>query len=138
MRWLVLAALLAVGGCASDLEPTAAELRARWDAQNVYPKNYKSDILAFMRTWLNNPEHVRDAAVAPPKLKRVGPGDRYVACLRYNARAGDGHYAGLKTGAATYVSGKLEGFIDAPKGKVQELCKDAAFAPFLELEKLTR
>jgi hypothetical protein len=138
MRWLILAALLAVGGCASDLEPSAAELKARWDAQNVYPANYKADLLAFMRTWLNNPQHVRNAAVSPPALKRVGPGERYVACVHYNARGGDGQYMGVKTGAASYVSGKLDRFFDAPKSAVQDMCKDAAYAPFPELGKLTR
>jgi|SRR6185312_4899670 len=138
MRWLALIAVLALGACASDFEPTAADLKAHWDAQNVYPANYKNDILALMRTWLNDPEHVRSAAVAPPQLKRVGPGDRFVACLRYDTRSGDGHYAGLKTGAAIYVSGKLDSFMDAPKAKVHELCQDAAFAAFPELEKLKR
>jgi hypothetical protein len=138
MRWLMLAALLAVGGCADNLEPSAAELKARWDAQNVYPAHYKDDLTAFMRTWLNDPEHVRGAAVSAPALKKVGPGERYVACVRYNARRGDGHYAGVKTGAASYVSGKLDRFFDAPKSAVEDLCKDAVFAPFPALEKLTR
>jgi hypothetical protein len=138
MRWLIVAALLALGGCASDLEPSAAELKARWNAQNVYPAHYKEDLTAFMRTWLNDPRHVRKAAVSPPALKKVGSGERYVACVRYDARRGDGTYAGVKTGAASYVSGKLDRFFDAPKAQVEEMCKEAAFAPFPELEKLTR
>jgi hypothetical protein len=137
MRWLVVLAALALGACASDLEPGPAELKARWDAQNVYPKDYKNDLLAFLRTYLNHPEHVRDAAVAPPQLKKAGPGDRYVACVRYNARKSDGHYAGSKDGAAIYVSGRLDSFIDQ-KQRVKELCNGAAFAPFPALEKLTR
>jgi hypothetical protein len=35
------------------------------------------------------------------------------------------------------VSGKLDRFFDVPL-EVREFCKDAAFAPFPELEKLTR
>jgi hypothetical protein len=138
MRWLALIAVLVLGACSNDLEPTAADLKAHWDAQNVYPANYKNDILAFMRTWLNDPEHVRSAAVAPPQLKRMGPGDRYIACLRYDARGSDGHYAGVKTGAAIYVSGKLDSFMNTPKAKVTTLCQDAAYAAFPELEKLKR
>jgi hypothetical protein len=57
--------------------------------------------------------------------------------VRYNARNTDGKYQGSKDGAATYVSGKLDRFLDTPK-EVRELCKDVAFAPFPELEKLTR
>lgn len=138
MRWQVLALALVIGGCSTGLEPSGAELKARWEAQNVFPANYKADLLAFLRTYLNNPEGVRAAAAAAPQLKRLGPGDRYIVCVRYNARGNDGRYDGLKTGAASYVSGKLDRFFDAPKNKVQELCGDAVFGPFPELGKLTR
>jgi len=130
-------AALALGGCATDVGPSASELKAQWDAQNVYPTNYRQDLLAFLRTYLNDPSHVRGAAVTSPQLKYVGPGERYVACVRYNARNSDGKYLGSKDGAAAYVSGKLDRFFDTPKD-VREFCKDMTFAPFPELERLTR
>lgn len=134
----VLLTALLLGGCASSsLEPTAVELKARWDAQNVFPANYKADLLAYLRTYLNDPSQVRGAAVTAPFLKQVGPGERYLVCVRYNARNTDGKYVGSKDGAAVYVSGKLDRFHDTPR-EVRELCKDAAFTPFPELEKLTR
>jgi hypothetical protein len=136
MQWLALAAVLVVGGCATEVGPTPAELKAQWEAQNVFPQNYKADLMAYMRTYLNDPTHVRGAAVSQPQLRTVGPGERYVACIRYDARV-DGKYAGSKDGAATYVSGKLDRYLDAPI-EVRELCKDAAYAPFPELETLTR
>jgi len=141
MRGATLLALIGVGllgGCATpDLGPTPAELKARWDAQNVYPQGYKADLIAFLRTYLNDPTHVRGAVVAQPVLKDVGPGQRYVVCLRYNARDMDGKYTGLKNGAAIYVSAKLERFVDT-KREVETLCKDAVYAPFPELAALTR
>jgi len=141
MRWLALGAAMAallLNGCARDnLEPTAADLKARWDAQNVMPANYKADLLAYMRTYLNDPTHVRSASVTAPFLKFVGPGDRYIVCVRYNARNTDGKYMGSKDGAAIYVSGKLDRFVDSQR-ELREMCKDAAFGPFPELEKLTR
>lgn len=141
MRWLALGAAMAailLNGCARDnLEPTAADLKARWDAQNVMPANYKADLLAYMRTYLNDPTHVRGASVTAPFLKFVGPGDRYIVCVRYNARNTDGKYMGSKDGAAIYVSGKLDRFVDSQR-ELREMCKDAAFGPFPELEKLTR
>ena len=137
MRWLMLAAVVMVGGCAStEVGPTPAELQAQWNAQNVFPQNYKSDLMAFLRTYLNDPTHIRSAAVSLPQLKRVGPGDRYVACVRYNVRV-DGKYAGVKEGVATYVSGKLDRFLAAPL-EVQDYCKGAVYSPFPELEALTR
>ncbi len=136
MRWLAFVAVLMVGGCATEVGPTPAELKAQWEAQNVFPRNYRTDLMAYMRTYLNDPAHVRGAAVSQPQLKPIGPGERYVACVRYSARV-DGKYAGSKDGAATYVSGKLDRYLDTPI-EVRELCKDATYGPFPELETLTR
>ncbi len=138
---LVIAAVAALafglGGCASDdVGPSKAELKGRWDAENVYPQGYRRDLLAFLRTYLNEPSGVRGAAVSAPALKDVGPGERYIACVRYNERK-DGRYAGPKTGVAVYVAGKLDRFFDTPQ-EVMPFCKDAAFTPFPELEALTR
>ena len=141
MRWtapgLILTGMLALGGCTTDLGPTPSDLKAQWEAQNVYPQTFKADLLAFLRTYLNDPTGVRSATVTQPTLKDYGPGQRYMVCLRYNARDNTGAYLGMKTGAAVYVSAKLDAFLDQPK-QVKELCKDAVYAPFPELEKLTR
>ncbi len=133
---LLLLASLAVGGCSTDSGPSRGELRAQWEAQNVLPQSYKQDLLAFLRTYLNDPSHIRAASVSQPQLKTVGPGQRYVACVRYDARNSDGKYAGSKDGAAVYVSGKLDRFLDGKQAQLY--CKDAAYAPFPELERLTR
>lgn len=133
-----------LAGCSTELGPSPAELRARWEAQNVFPDGYKRDLIAFMQTYLNDPSGVRSAAVSPPVRKQVGSGERYVACVRYNARNSDGKYTGSKEGAAIYVSGKLDRFFEATKelnegaGLARQLCKDAAYAPFPELEKMRR
>lgn len=133
---IVAVAALALAGCASEIGPSKAELKARWDAENVYPQGYRRDLLAFLRTYLNEPSGVRGAAVSAPVLRDVGPGERYYTCVRYNERK-DGRYAGPKDGVAVYVSGKLDRFFDTPR-EVLPFCKDAAFAPFPELETLTR
>jgi len=128
----------ALGGCAStEVGPSNAELKATWEAQNILPQGYRRDLMAFMRTYLNDPARIRDAAVAPPQRKDVGPGERYVVCVRYNERKSDGKYAGVKDGMATFVSGKLDRFFDTPR-EVLAFCKDAAYAPFPELQTLTR
>jgi hypothetical protein len=141
LQWIamVAAAVAAatLAGCTTEVGPSAAELKAKWEGENVFPQAYRQDLLAYLRTYLNDPSHVRSASVSQPQLKYIGPGDRYVACVRYNARNTDGKYQGSKDGAAVYVAGKLDRFFDVPKD-VRELCKDAAFAPFPELEKLTR
>jgi hypothetical protein len=135
---LAMAMVFALGGCASnDVGPSKQELKARWDAENVYPQAYKRDLLAFLRTYLNEPSGVRNAAVSAPVLKDVGPGERYYSCVRYTERKSTGGYAAPKDGVAVYVSGKLDRFFDE-KREVIPFCKDVAFAPFPELEALTR
>ncbi len=137
MWWFVLLVAAMLGGCSSDIGPSRAELKSYWEQQNVFPQNYKIDLLAYLRTYLNDPTHVRGAAVSTPVRKDIGPGERYVACVRYDARKSNGQYAGSKEGGAVYVSGKLDRFFDTPLA-VKELCKDAVYAPFPELEALTR
>ena len=102
---LVASAAATLGGCATDTGPSASEMKALWEAENVYPQGYRQDLLAFLRTYLNDPSHVRGASVSQPQLKYIGPGDRYVSCVRFNARNSDGKYLGSKDGAAIYVSG---------------------------------
>jgi hypothetical protein len=133
------ASLLLLAACGTSIEPTSGQLRAAWERANVPPVNYKGDILAFMRTYLNDPTHVRNAAVSAPTLKTVpgDPAERYVSCLRYNAKKSDGAYAGAKTGIVIYGSGKLDRFIEVPT-LVKAVCDGVALAPFPEMERLTR
>jgi hypothetical protein len=133
------ASLLLLGACGTSIEPTQSQLREAWESSNVAPVNYKADIMAYMRTYLNDPTHVRDAAVSPPVRKTIpgDPGERIVSCLRYNAKKSNGVYAGSKTGIVIYGSGKLDRFVEAPK-LVAVVCDGAAFAPFPELERLAR
>ncbi len=136
---LALAGLSGVvlAGCASDVGPTAAELKARWEAENVYPENYRRDLLAFMRTYLNDPTRIRGAAVSRPERKSVGQGERFVACVRYTERRDNGTYGAPKDGAATFVSARLDRFFDT-EVEVKALCKDAVLASFPEMEKIAR
>ena len=138
MRWLILLAPLFVAGCASDdVGPSPAELKARWEAQNVVPQSYKADLIAFMRTYLKDPQHVRNALATRPALKTLGDDDRqrFIVCVRYRERKSDGSYGSPKDGFATFVSGRLDRYVDTLK-EVVVVCKDAQFEPFPELEKL--
>jgi len=128
------------------LSACAGERDLRED--NRTPVNYKADILAFLRTYLNDPTNVREAAVSQPALQRVGGIERYTVCVRFNARKTDGKYAGLIDTAAIYNGGKLYSFVDltpdetapdaAVRAQLRDLCKTAAYQPFPELEHLTR
>lgn len=130
---LLLAALLA--GCAwaggnDNLSYTAD----RGVENQPYPATYRPQLLAFLRTYLNDPRGVREAAIAEPAQRKVGGRLRYVVCMRFNARGTDGVYAGVKERAAMYVDGRLDRMIE----EVEDLCTGATYAAFPEMEKLTR
>ena len=51
-----------------------------------FPDNYRAELLAFMKTYLNNPVGVHDGAMAEPVQRTVGGRVRYVSCLRFTPR----------------------------------------------------
>jgi len=117
---------------------------AAWEAANVYPAAYKAEILAYLRTYLNDPTSVSEAAVSEPFLRPMGLGNRYVVCVRYSAKRASGSGGADREHMAVFVSGKLDRFADLrgeqaksdqPKG---EQCSSASYAPFPEAERLTR
>jgi hypothetical protein len=99
-----------------------------------YPANYKAELTAFLRTYLNNPVGVREASMAEPVQRTVGGRLRYISCLRYNAREADGSYGGTRERGVVYIDGRLDRIME----NVSEACAGAAYAPFPEMEKLTR
>jgi len=131
-RPLVLAAALA--GCASfSNEPSPEVQHANWEARNVYPQSYRSEILAYMRNYLNEPGNVRDAFVSDPELRPMGLGNRYVSCVRYNLRNTPGGSPPGREHIVTFVEGKLDVVREA-----KDQCAGAAYAAFPELERLKR
>jgi hypothetical protein len=99
-----------------------------------FPSNYRTEELAFMRTYLNNPVGVREAAMAEPVQRDVNGRTRYVGCLRYAARDTDGNYREPRERAILFVNGRLDRVVE----NAAELCASAAYAPFPELEKMVR
>jgi hypothetical protein len=126
----ILAALV-LAGCSSDWA------RRRERSDEVYltaPVNYRADILAFMHTYLNDPRGVRDAFVSEPSKRTLEGIERYTVCLRYNPRKSNGQYAGSKDNIVLFAEGRLDRVVDNPV--VKEMCKDAAYQPFPELERM--
>lgn len=101
---------------------------------NVYPDNYKAELLAFLQTYLNDPTNVRETQIAEPMLRQVNSTDRYVVCLRYNAKNSDGRYMGVKETFAVYLRGRFNQLVDA----TGDICKGATYQPFPELAALKR
>ncbi|RJF69824.1 hypothetical protein [Rhodopseudomonas palustris] len=98
------------------------------DAVQPFPANYRSEIPAFLRSYLNNPVGLRDAAMAEPVQRQVAGRVRFVSCVRFIQ---GGRPQEL---AIVHVNGRL----DRVAGTAAELCAGAVYAPFPELEKLSR
>jgi hypothetical protein len=103
-------------------------------ANQPYPDNYKVEVLSFMRTYLNNPVGVHDAAMADPVQRVVGGRLRYVSCLRFTPRESDGSYREPRERAVLYVDGRLDRVVE----NASEPCAGAVYAPFPALEQMAR
>jgi hypothetical protein len=123
---LLLSLSLLLGACGHN-PPTDPE-----SSINVYPANYKSEILAGMHAYVKNPTGIRDAVISEPALKSTGSVTLYIACLRYNPKKNATEYSGTKEIAAIFISGRLDRFVDIPKDE----CAGASYAAFPELQKL--
>jgi hypothetical protein len=135
---------MALAGCGSGRSREEHEARI-----NVYPDNYKADLLAALHTYVSDPTNIRDAYVSEPAVRPIGRQNRYAACVRFNARNSDRRYIGSRDVLAVFASGRFDQFIDSsgqvgpanqasPTALVQELCGAAEYKRFPELEALTR
>jgi hypothetical protein len=102
--------------------------------EQPYPSNYRAESLAFMRTYLNDPVGVHDAAMAEPVQRTVGGRPRYVTCLRFTPRESDGSYREPRERAILYVDGRLDRMVE----KASDVCAGAVYAPFPDMQKMTR
>lgn len=130
---MIIAATLILGACAGrpfDI----GDGDSNDGGVNVYPTNYRSEMLAAMHAYLNDPTGIRDAAVAQPALKPTANGTRYVVCLRFNGKENNGVYAGDKQIAAEFRAGRFDDFLDPAAAR--EPCAGAVYGPFPELEQL--
>jgi hypothetical protein len=127
-----------LGACAHNHEQPSGAYGSQEEI-NSYPANYKADIAAAMHAYLNDPTGIRDASISEPFLKPASSSmpERYIACLRFNAKKTTTVYAGTKEMAAVFLAGRFDQFVDTPKEE-QPLCATATYAPFPELEKLAR
>ena len=134
-RAAILLLPVALAACAGgDESRSITYTDDRGVSNQPYPNNYRAELLAFMKTYLNNPVGVRDAAMAEPVQRIVGGRLRYISCLRFNARDSGGSYREPRERAVLYVDGRLDRVIE----NAGEVCAGAVYAPFPDLEKMTR
>ena len=132
LRSALLALPLAALACAcSQQQPAVITTEP-----NTPPVNYKGEIIAYLRTYLNDPTGVRGAYIAEPELRNIPgtPTQRYMVCLRFNAKDSTGKYEGSRDRLVAFLAGRLDTLVPARK----EQCDKANWQPFPELEKLKR
>ena len=123
----VLALLLALAGCSGKPEEKKVE-------ENIYPQNYRTEILDLLKKELPDPTGIRDTFLSDPALTNVGSTTRYVSCLRFDAKDGTGKYTGIREMAVYFYGGSITQMVKA----TPELCGKAPYQPFPELQKLCR
>jgi hypothetical protein len=134
-RAAILLLPITLAACAgSDDSRTAAFDIGGNDANQTYPASYRTEVPAFMRTYLNDPAGLRDTAIAEPVLRTTGGRLRYVTCLRFTPRESDGSYRESRERAILYVNGRLDRMVE----NASDICAGAVYTPFPELAKLTR
>jgi hypothetical protein len=126
---------IALAACAGSDDSKMISFTAdRGVSDQPYPNNYRAELLAFMKTYLNNPVGVHDAAMAEPVQRTVGGRLRYISCLRFTPRESDGSYREVRERAILYVNGRLDRVVE----NASDVCAGAVYAPYPDLEKLTR
>jgi hypothetical protein len=122
--WLLSALALALAACAGSKVPEVNP--------NIFPANYKQEIIATLTRVLDDPTNVRDAYISEPVLRQAGKEERYTVCVRSNSRNLQREYSGSADRIAYFFGGHLNQLIDATK----EQCGNASYKPFPELEKM--
>ena len=125
---------LALAGCLGNDDTRPVSFVEDSNETQSFPTNYRPEILAFMRTYLNNPVGVRGGQIAEPVQRTVGGRVRYVACLRYADKQSDGSYREPRERAIVFVGGRLDRIIT----NANEECAGAVYAAFPDLEKMQR
>ena len=121
--WLVPVFAMALAACSTktpEIDP------------NMFPANYKKEILDTLTHTLDDPTNVRDAFISDPVLTPIDKDQRYTACVRFNARDLRRQYVGSRDRIAYFYGGSLNQLVEASP----EQCGNAAYKPFPELEKL--
>src|SRR4029079_6668264 len=99
---------------------------------NIFPADYKNEILNTLTSALDNPTNVRDAYIGEPTLRAADKDERYIICMKFDARDAANRYTGSKDRIGYFYGGHLNQLVEATNGQ----CRNAVYKPFPELEHL--
>lgn len=98
---------------------------------NIFPTQYRNEIMTTLTTELDDPTAIRQASITDPILRQAGQEQRYVVCMRFDSRDQQRHYLGMKERIAYFYAGHLNQLVVA----TPEQCAGVAYKPWPELEK---
>src|SRR5215470_701997 len=76
---LLLALAASLVACSSDKKQAE-------ENPNVFPANYKNEILLTMTNTLDDPTNIRGAYITDPFLRAAGKEERFIVCVRADTR----------------------------------------------------
>jgi hypothetical protein len=124
-KLLILLWFFMLAGCAGGYTPTPPPPASSL----VAPVTYRGPIAAQFKATLRDPTSVRDARISQPFVRHMGAGERYVVCVRLNAKNGFGGYSGPVDRLAVFVGGELLSIVPTVAGE----CREVAMTPFSEI-----
>ncbi|MGA8625330.1 MAG: hypothetical protein WA781_13510 [Pseudolabrys sp.] len=117
---------------AASLLACSSDKKQAEENPNVFPSDYKNEILTTLTSSLDDPTNIRSAYITDPFIRPAGKEERYVVCVRSDSRNVARHYTGITDRIGYFYNGHLNQLVDATK----EQCGNIAYKPFPELEKL--
>lgn len=122
---VLLALGVALAACSGDAK------KAEDVNPNIFPTDYKREILSTLTPLFEDPNYVRDAGITEPVLRSTGQDQRYTVCVRSNSRSASHLYTGVKERIGYFYAGHLNQLVEATQGQ----CANAVYQPWPELEK---
>ncbi|MBS0533880.1 MAG: hypothetical protein JSR72_07465 [Proteobacteria bacterium] len=124
-------AIVAAGMLALAMAACSSSKNAEPDA-NIYPKNYKLELMNTLQRELDDPTNIRDAYITDPFLTTASREQRYAVCVRSNSRDLNHNYTGAKDRIGYFYAGSLNQLVAA----TPEQCGKAAYKPWPELQSI--
>ena len=116
------ALVIALAGCSGGISVGRDETAVD---PNLYPTNYKTDVIEYLKRDQSQMEGIRDAYISEPALNQIGGSQsRYSVCLRFVDGQGS-----RREKLVLFFSGQINQYVDA----TSQQCGTAAYQPFAEL-----
>lgn len=97
----------------------------------LFPTQYKTAIVEFMRTWTENPGRVKDATIAQPVLRPVGNSQLYVTCVRYKPW-GTNQFLEERTITVLFLTGRVSQVLPEDP----QICRGLSYQRYVELDQM--